>query len=488
MRFRGPLADYYPAAVVLVVCALVPYLVLSTALSPLDQLLQKDLGLSSAALQLTGGMSNAAYSFGTVLAVQLTMRLPVRRLLFLFAALFLIGSVLAAWAPAPGLFVAGRITQGLTTGLMLIAAVPPLVIGWPANKMRSTAVVMNLGIFGAVAIGPVVGGLLAGASEWRWLFWATVILGAVTLLFVVLTFEDQEPQGRDAPVDIVGLCLAGFGCAAAFFGVSELSSHALLSPIVVWPLLTGVALIAGALAYEYRTPNPLMPVERLAHSIPVAGILTAMVAGAVSVAIVDLAETALQSKGASPTHAAMLFWPEFGGALATAALFGALFFTRWVPLLAFSGLMILAGGAAILTGAAGGSDALVAVGSGCAGIGAGASVSPALFMCGFSLASPLLPRVFAMIELLRGVAAFLTGPILLHIAMTTGGTPEVGLRNATWVAFAIAGGGALLVALIWVAGRARLQEPDVEGWLDGQGPAIESPPLGATLRADVHAA
>jgi hypothetical protein len=86
------------------------------------------------------------------------------------------------------------------------------------------------------------------------------------------------------------------------------------------------------------------------------------------------------------------------------------------------------------------------------------------------------------------VAAFLTGPILLHIAMTTGGTPEVGLRNATWVAFAIAGGGALLVALIWVAGRARLQEPDVEGWLDGQGPAIESPPLGATLRADVHAA
>jgi hypothetical protein len=332
----------------------------------------------------------------------------------------------------------------------------------------------------------VVGGLFAGAKEWRWLFWASVILGVAALVFVLLTFEDQEPQGSDAPVDIVGLCLAGFGCAAAFFGVSELSSHALLSPIVIWPLLAGLALIAGALVYEYRTPNPLMPVERLAHSIPVAGILTAMVAGAVSVAMVDLAETALQGKGTSPTHAAMLFWPEFGGALAAAALFGALFFTRWVPLLAFSGLMILAGGAALLTGAATGSDALVAAGAGCAGIGAGASVSPALFMCGFSLESPLLPRVFAMIELLRGVAAFLTGPILLHIAMTTGGKPEVGLRNATWVAFALAAGGALLVALVWVAGRARLQEPDVESWQAGEGPAIESPPLGATLRADAQ--
>src|SRR3954468_21187188 len=125
MRFRGPLADSYWSAVVLVVCALVPYLVLTTAVVPLQQLLQKDLGLSPGALALTSGMANAAYSFGTVLAVQLTMKLPVRRLLLLFASLFLVGSLLAAWAPTPGCFVAGRITQGLTTGLMLIAAVPP---------------------------------------------------------------------------------------------------------------------------------------------------------------------------------------------------------------------------------------------------------------------------------------------------------------------------------------------------------------------------
>jgi hypothetical protein len=133
----------------------------------------------------------------------------------------------------------------------------------------------------------------------------------------------------------------------------------------------------------------------------------------------------------------------------------------------------------VLTGSATGSDALVLVGSGCIGIGAGASVSPALFMTGFSLENKLLPPVFAMVELLRGVAAFLTGPILVHVAMTTGGTPELGLRNATWAAFAIAALGALAVAVVWTAGRARLQEPDVGSWLEGEGPAVESPPLGA---------
>ncbi len=313
-------------------------------------------------------------------------------------------------------------------------------------------------------------------------------MGVLTIVFALLTFEDQEPQGRDAPVDLVGLGLAGLGCAAAFFGASELASHALLSSIVFFPLAAGTILVVAAVAYEYRIPNPLMPVEKLAHSIPVAGILTAMVGGAVSVALVELAEAALQGKGASPTHAAMLFWPEFAGALVTAAIFGAIFFTRWVPVLAFSGLVILAGGALVLTGAGSGSDALVVVGSGCIGVGAGASVSPALFMAGFSLESALLPRVFAMIELLRGVAAFLTGPILLHIAMTTGGTPEIGLRTATWVAFGIALGGIALVAAIWRLGRARLQRPDVESWLGGEGPAIESLPLGAALRRKLQAA
>jgi hypothetical protein len=67
-----------------------------------------------------------------------------------------------------------------------------------------------------------------------------------------------------------------------------------------------------------------------------------------------------------------------------------------------------------------GSEALVVVGSWATGVGVGASVVPALFTTGFTLPSPELPRVFALIELLRGVAAFLAGPLLLHMSETVG--------------------------------------------------------------------
>ena len=93
----------------------------------------------------------------------------------------------------------------------------------------------------------------------------------------------------------------------------------------------------------------------------------------------------------------------------TALLFGALIRTRFVPALAWLGLVMLAGGAAVLTGVAGGPQSLVIVGSGLVGIGVGSSVAPALFTTGFSLRAGQLPRVFAMLELLRGAAAFAVG-------------------------------------------------------------------------------
>jgi MFS family permease len=478
---RGPLAESYPAAVALVLLALTPFLVLTSATFPLSELIGKQVGLSSAGMEMTTGMANAAYCFGTVAAVQITQLLPARRALVAFSCLFVAASVLTAWAPSPEVFVAGHVSQGLATSLMLIAAAPPLVIGWPKRRLRPSAVTMNLGIFGAVALGPAVGGVFAAAGSWRPLFWGVAALGLGALVMIVLTFEDQPPQDRDAPLDLVSLALAASGCGAAFLGASELGVHSLYSPVVLVPLLVGLGLIVGLLLHQFFVSDPLMPVRRLAHTIPVAAILIAMCAGAASVGLVDLTESALQLQKVAPGHAGALFLPEFGGAILTAAAFGAILFTRFVPALAFAGLLVLGGGGLILTGVADGSDGLVLAGTAAIGVGVGSSVSPALFATGFSLPSAQLPRIFALVELLRGVAAFLAGPLLVHMAETTGTTPGAGIEVAVWVATATAFVGALVAIAIFVSGGARLRRPDIDTWLDGEKPALDSPPLGARL-------
>src|ERR1700712_3779326 len=156
---QGPLAGRYPAVAAMVTLALIPYLALSAALDPLVPVISADLHMSAQAMSLSSGLGNAAYAVGTVLAVQFAQHLPQRRMLLGYATLLVVGSVLAASAQNAGMYIAGHVIQGLCTSMLLIAAVPPLAIGFPLARLRTTAVVLNMCIFGAVALGPVIGGV-----------------------------------------------------------------------------------------------------------------------------------------------------------------------------------------------------------------------------------------------------------------------------------------------------------------------------------------
>jgi MFS family permease len=478
---QGLLAGRYPAVAAMVVLALIPYLVLSAALQPISPIIADQLGMSAHAMNLTSGMANAGYALGTVLSVQLAQHLPQRRLLIAYAALLVIGSVLAAAAPSAGLFIAGHILQGLCTSLLLIAAVPPLIIGYPASKLPPTAIILNLSIFGAVALGPVIGGLQADAHAWRPLFWVIAAIAVGALALSALTFEDSPPADRAAPVDLVSVALAGAGCIAAFYGASTLLTHRFLDLSTFVPLIGGVVLIVALLIHQYRAKRPLLLVRQLASTFPVAGISVAMCTAAAAVSATALT-TALLLQQYSPLHAGLLFLPEFGAAVVTAGVFAAVFRTRLLHYFALTGLVFLSTGIVVVGGVIPPTEARALIGSALIGVGLGASVAPALFIAGFSLRNFALQRVFAIIELLRAVAAFMVAPILIHVAATVGHSQASGIKTALWICFGLSAGGALLAICLYALGGVRPPTPVMERWFAGERPAWDSPPLLAAIR------
>jgi MFS family permease len=484
---QGPLAGRYPAVAAMVMLALIPYLGLSAALDPLTPIIAKQLHTSLQTMSLGSGLGNAAYAVGTVLAVQFAQHMPQRRMLIGYAAMLLVGSVLAASAQDASMYIAGHVIQGLCTSLLLIAAVPPLAIGYPADKLRTTAMIMNVCIFGAVALGPTVGGLQASANGWRPLFWIVVVIAALALVLAVLTFEDAPPADPDSPRDLRALGLAATGCVAAFFGASELFSHRFLDAITIVPLLGGLAAIVTLITYQYRAKRPLLTIKTmLSSSIPVAGIVVALFAAAASVSATALTAGALASHY-SPLHLGLLYLPEAAGAAITAVLLGVVFNKRSIHYLPLAGMVSLAAGIAVFRIQVPSSETLTLIGSGLTGIGLGATVAPALFVAGFSLPSANLQRVFAIVELMRACAAFMIAPIFVHFAATVGGSLDAGTGIALWIGLGLALGGAALGILIYALGGARPQTPDIEGFLAGESPAWYSPPLLARARGRMPA-
>jgi MFS family permease len=472
----------------MVMLALIPYLALSAALGPVTPIIAKQLHTSLQTLSLGSGLGNAAYAVGTVLAVQFAQHLPQRRMLVVYAVLLVVGSVLTASAQDVEMFIAGHVLQGLCTSLLLIAAVPPLAIGYPANKLRDTAVIMNMCIFGAVALGPFIGGLQAESNAWRPLFWIVAGITVVALVLAVLTFDDAPPADPDSPTDLRAIALAGVGCVAAFFGASELTSHRFLDPETILPLLGGLATIVALVVYQYRAKRPLLTIRTmLTSAIPVAGITLALFAAAASVSATVLTAGALSGRY-SPVHIGLLYLPELGGAVVTAAALGLVIRRRAIHYLPLVGMILLAAGIAVFRIEVPSSQALTLLGSGLTGLGLGATVAPALFVAGFSLPSTNLQRVFAIVELLRAVAAFMVAPIFVHLAATTGGSLDGGTGIALWIGLGLAVTGGLAGVAIYLLSGARPQAPNLEGFLAGTGPAWYSPPLLARIRSGLTAA
>ncbi|WP_308354275.1 MFS transporter, partial [Streptomyces sp. NP-1717] len=479
---RLPLAGNYPAAVALALLALSPYLILTTATSLAEPQIIGGIGATVYELQLSSGMSNAAYAFGAVAAADLVQRFARRRVYLICECGFVLSSVLALSAQNIGMFAAGLVLQGLFTGMLLVAALPPLIIGHPIGRLQTTAAVVSLGLFGMVAFGPLVGGLVGSLGGWRPLFAGVGTLALIGLFIGSLTFEGNDPPDRRAKFDWTAIPLAFGTTALPFFGVAWLTRGDFSDPEFYVPVVVGLTCGVFLVGGQYRKAHPLMPVRPISNTLPVVGTLNAMLVGACFTTLLELIEVYLtREAGYSPLRIGALVTPQILGVVIAALLFRRLMSTRWTPFLALCGTISVAIGAAVLLAASTSSaSATVPVASFFLGFGAGAGVTPGLFLAGFSVPAAQIGPTFALVELLRSEAAFLIGPVLLHFALVQGLAD--GFHQAVGITLGITVVGTLGLVVLYVLGGARPEAPDLVSWHAGTSTGYHSPALLAAVR------
>lgn len=478
-----PLTGNYGATVVVVLAALCPNIVLTTAFQALMPGLGVSTHLTKGGLQLVEGLSNGAYAFGAVAAADFSQRFPQRRLFLIYEAIFVAGSALGAVGGSPLPFAAGRILQGLATGFLLVVAIPPLLTRFPAARLPASAAFVNVGLFGAVTLGPLVGGYVALHHGATLLFVVLALIGLLGMVLGRSVLEDMPAVNPGLSVDLMALVLAAGATALPFVGVSELTATSFLSPLFIAPVAVGLACLVALIVTQSRAEEPLMPVRLLSSTLPVAGTLCAMVAGAVFVTLLELVQVFLAKVAmVPPLSAGLLFWPQVAGLVLAAVAFGALFRTRWVPVLALGGLAALIVAGAVLLGIAPQSHVLVLGAAGALGFGAGATVSPGLFLAALGVPSSQVGRAFALVELLRSEAAYLLGPVVLAAAMSYPGALADGLRTGILATLSVAAAGTTGVVAVFLAGGARLRRPDLETWVGSGGQGLESRPVADALR------
>jgi MFS family permease len=218
-----------------------------------------------------------------------------------------------------------------------------------ANEFQDAERGFALGVWGgvtgaALAIGPLVGGVLTDALDWRWIFLVNLPLGAL-LIWLTLRSLPESREERPRPLDLAGMVGFGAACFLATYGLIRGNEDGWGSPLVAGSLIGAAALLAAFVAVERRARAPMLPLSLF--RVP-AFTGTALVAFAQSLALYPLllflAIYLQDGLGFSPTETGLRLLPLTLVLVAVAPVSGRLT-NRWplrVPLSA--GLVLIGAG------------------------------------------------------------------------------------------------------------------------------------------------
>jgi EmrB/QacA subfamily drug resistance transporter len=183
-----------------------------------------------------------------------------RRVFRIGVAGFGVVSVLCAVAPTIETLVAFRALQGIFGALLTPAALAIIVATFGPDE-RGGAIGSWTAWSGiATVVGPLAGGQIVDASSWRWIFAVNVpfVLVALALSTRIPASDVNRPHAR---VDYVGATLAALGLAGPTFALIEQPRLGWGDPLVMGPLVAGVALFAAFIVWERRRRDPMLPLS-----------------------------------------------------------------------------------------------------------------------------------------------------------------------------------------------------------------------------------
>ncbi|HEY7256905.1 MAG TPA: MFS transporter [Solirubrobacterales bacterium] len=227
--------------------------------------IQKDLQASISGLEWT--TSGYTLSFAVVLATGGRLGdIFGRRLVFLIGVvIFALSSATAGLAPDQTALVVSRVVQGIGAGLMMPGTLSIITDAFPAHE-RGKAMGTWAGVSAlALAIGPVLGGLLTEHVSWRAIFYLNVPVAIGAVLATVFAVRESRDTSVGKDVDYLGVATLSTGLTALVLALVEGNSWGWGSvPIIA--LLTGsIVGLASFVLVEQRVKAPMVQFELLSH-------------------------------------------------------------------------------------------------------------------------------------------------------------------------------------------------------------------------------
>ncbi len=309
--------------------------------------LQEVLGATTAELQWVVDAYSVIFAGTLLLAGSLGDRFGRRRALVIGLVIFGAGSLVAGFATSADILIACRAVMGIGGAFIMPSTLSILVQVFTEPRERAQAIGIWAAVAGAaVAIGPILGGLLLEVTSWHAIFWVNPPLVVLALLATLaLVPESRDPS--KPRLDPLGAVLSTIGIIAFVVTVIEVPDQG-FSAVTIGSTITAIVFITAFVWWERKAPRPLLPMSLFTNRLFTVAIITvALVYGALMGVMFFLPQFLQLVQGNSPLQSGVAMLPAAGG-----LFLASLFSPRWAERfgtrrIVVSGLLLVVVGLAL---------------------------------------------------------------------------------------------------------------------------------------------
>jgi EmrB/QacA subfamily drug resistance transporter len=220
--------------------------------------IQTDLGISQSGLEWV--VNAYALTFGVLLLSggKLADLLGRRRIFIVGLIIFTASSLACGLANGDMMLIAARTVQGVGAALMNPATLSIITATFPPRQ-RGMAIGIWAGISAmALAIGPLVGGILTQKINWSWIFYINVPIGVAGILAARVFIDESRDTSHEQRLDLPGLVSSGIGLFAISYALISTNHHAWTSTLVLSMFAVGIVSLAIFVLLEMHQRLPML--------------------------------------------------------------------------------------------------------------------------------------------------------------------------------------------------------------------------------------
>ena len=228
--------------------------------------IQKDLGADLSALEWI--VTGYALTFAAVMLTGGKLAdLLGRRLIFVIGlAIFTLSSLACGLAGSEEVLIGARIVQGVGAALMNPATLSIISATFPPQQ-RGMAIGIWAGVSAlALAIGPLVGGLLTQHASWHWIFFINIPVGIVAIAASFVLIDETKDTSEGQRLDLPGLLTSGIGLFSLTYALIEGNTYGWTSARILVAFAVAVVMLVGFVLLEQHQKAPMLDLSLFRNS------------------------------------------------------------------------------------------------------------------------------------------------------------------------------------------------------------------------------